>query len=199
MTEKEKMLAGKLYKSFGNELTGERQYAKELVFDFNALRPTEIAKRNEIIKKLFGKTGNNFFIEPPFRCDYGYNISLGENFYSNYNCTILDCAKVKIGDNVLFAPNVSLFTAGHPVDHELRNSGVEYAFPITIGNNVWIGGGVIINPGIIIGDNTVIGSGSVVTKDIPSNVIAAGNPCKVIRDITDEDKNKYFKNYRIEG
>lgn len=101
MTEKEKMLAGKPYKSFGNELLGERQYAKELVFDFNALRPTEVEKRNEIIKKLFGKTGDNFFIEPPFRCDYGYNISVGENFYSNYNCTILDCAKVTIGDNVL--------------------------------------------------------------------------------------------------
>ncbi|GIM27884.1 galactoside O-acetyltransferase [Clostridium polyendosporum] len=197
MTEKEKMLAGKPYKAFGKELLGERQYAKELVFDFNGLRPTEIEKRNEIIKKLFGKTENEFFIEPPFRCDYGYNISVGENFYANYNCTILDCAKVTIGDNVLFAPNVSLFTAGHPVHPELRNSGVEYAFPITIGNNVWIGGGVIINAGVTIGDNTVIGSGSVVTKDIPSNVIAAGNPCKIIRAITDEDKNKYFKNLTI--
>lgn len=198
MTEKEKMLNGKPYKSFGKELFDERQYAKEMLFEYNNLRPNEIDKRNEIIKKLFGKADDNFFIEPPFRCDYGYNISIGKNFYSNYNCTILDCAKVTIGDNVMFAPNVSLFTAGHPIHFEPRNEGVEYAFPITIGDNVWIGGGVIINPDITIGDNVVIGSGSVVTKDIPSNSIAVGNPCKVIREITDEDKQYYFKNFKIE-
>ena len=198
MTEKEKMLTGKSYKSFDEELLGERQYAKEQIFEFNYVRPSEIEKRNEIIKKLFSKVSDNFFIEPPFRCDYGYNISIGENFYTNYNCTILDCAKVTIGDNVLFSPNVSLFTAGHPIHFEPRNAGIEYAFPITIGNNVWIGGGVIVNPGITIGDNVVIGSGSVVTKDIPSNSIAVGNPCKVIREIIDEDKKYYFKNFKIE-
>lgn len=198
MKEKEKMLSGKPYKSFGEELLGERQHAKEMLFEFNNLRPTEINKRNEIIKKLFGKVSDNFFIEPPFRCDYGYNISIGENFYSNYNCTILDCAKVTIGNNVLFAPNVSLFTAGHPIHFEPRNAGIEYAFPITIGNNVWIGGGVIINPNVTIGDNVVIGSGSVVTKDIPCNSIAVGNPCKVVREITDGDKQYYFKNFEIE-
>ncbi|MCE5221804.1 MAG: sugar O-acetyltransferase [Clostridium sp.] len=198
MTEKEKMLTGKTYKSFDEELLGERQYAKEMIFEFNSLRPSEIEKRNEIIKKLFSKVSDNFFIEPPFRCDYGYNISIGENFYTNYNCTILDCAKVTIGDNVLFAPNVSLFTAGHPIHFEPRNAGIEYAFPITIGDNVWIGGGVIVNPGITIGDNVVIGSGSVVTKDIPSNSIAVGNHCKVIREIIDEDKKYYFKNFKIE-
>ena len=116
MTEKEKMLNGEsLILSFGEELLNERQDAKDLIFDFNALRPSEIDKRNEIIRELFGKIGNNFFIEPPFRCDYGYNIAVGENFYSNYNCIILDCAKVTIGDNVLFAPNVGIFTAGHPI------------------------------------------------------------------------------------
>lgn len=198
MTEKEKMLEGKLYKAFGEELAEERQYAKELVFDFNGLHPRKIEERNEIIKKLFHKIGNNLYIEPPFRCDYGYNIFVGDNFYSNYNCTILDCAKVTIGDNVLFAPNVSLFTAGHPVHHELRNTGFEYAFPITIGDNVWIGGGVIINPGITIGNDVVIGAGSVVTKDIPDNVIAVGNPCKVLRKITDNDKTCYFKKLRVE-
>ncbi len=198
MTEKEKMLGGKPYKAFREELLGERQYAKELLFDYNNLRPNEIEKRNEIIKKLFGKASNNFFIEPPFRCDYGYNIFIGKNFYSNYNCTILDCAKVTIGDNVLFAPNVSLFTAGHPIHFEPRNEGLEYAFPINIGNNVWIGGGVIVNPGVTIGDNVVIGSGSVVTKDIPSNSIAVGNPCKVIREITEVDKQYYFKNLKFE-
>ncbi|MGF7049545.1 maltose O-acetyltransferase [Paenibacillus sp. DS2015] len=198
MTEKEKMLNGKLYLAFGEELAGERQHAKELVFDYNGLRPSEIEQRNSILKKLLGQTGKDFYIEPPFRCDYGYNICIGENFYANYNCIILDCAKVTIGDNVMFAPNVSLFAAGHPVEHELRNSGKEYAFPITIGNNVWLGGGVIVNPGVTIGDNTVIGSGSVVTKNIPDNVIAAGNPCKVIRSITEEDKVKYFKTLTVD-
>lgn len=184
MTEKEKMLQGQPYRSFDDELLKERQYAKELVFELNSLHPSEIAKRDQIIRKLFGKTGDKLFIEPPFRCDYGYNITVGENFYANYNCTILDCAKVSIGDNVLLAPNVSLFTAGHPIHFETRNEGPEYAFPIVIGNNCWIGGGVIVNPGIVIGDNVVIGSGSVVTKDIPSDTIAVGNPCKVLRKIT---------------
>jgi acetyltransferase-like isoleucine patch superfamily enzyme len=196
-TEKEKMLSGKLYKAAGQELSAERQYAKELVFCFNSSGPGEIVKRKEIIKKLFGKTSNNFFVEPTFRCDDGCNIEVGENFYANYNCIILDCAKVIIGDNVLLAPNVSLFTAGHPIHYELRNQELEYAFPITIGNNVWIGGNVIVNPGITIGDNTVIGSGSVVTKNVPANVIAVGNPCKVLRQITDGDKLYYFRHLTL--
>lgn len=197
MTEKEKMLSGKAYEAFGEELSSERQYAKEMIFDYNTLRPCEGDKQRNIVKRLFGEVGNNFYIEPPFRCDYGYNISAGENFYINYNCIILDCAKVTIGDNVMFAPNVSLYTAGHPIHFELRNVALEYAFPINIGNNVWLGGGVIVNPGITIGDNVVIGSGSVVTKDIASNSIAVGNPCNVIRKITDEDKKYYFKNLKI--
>lgn len=198
MTEKEKMINGKPYFSFGKELFEERQYAKDLVFEFNNLPPRKVEKRNEILKKLLGKTKENFFFEPPFRCDYGYNIEIGENFYSNYNLVILDCAPVKIGDNVMLAPNVSIFTAGHPIDKEIRNSGLEYAIPVTIGNDVWVGGNVVINPGVNIGNNVVIGSGSVVTKDIPDNVIAAGNPCKVIRKITKEDKKYYFKNLKIE-
>ena len=198
MTEKEKMVSSKPYKAFGEELSSERKYAKEMIFDYNNLRPSEGEKQKEIIKKLFGVVQNDFYIEPPFRCDYGYNISIGKNFYSNYNCTILDCAKVTIGNNVMFAPNVSLFTAGHPIHFEPRNAGLEYAFPINIGDNVWIGGGVIVNPGITIGDNVVIGSGSVVTKDIAPNSIAVGNPCKVIGEITDEDKKYYFKKYEIE-
>ncbi len=192
-SEKEKMLSGEPYQAFGKELFDERQYAKDLVFQFNSLHPDEVEKRNEVVRKLFGKTGKEFFIEPPFRCDYGYNISIGEKFYSNYNCIILDCAKVTIGDNVLFAPNVSIYTAGHPLHAELRNQEIEYAFPVTIGNNVWIGGNVVINPGITIGDNSVVGSGSVVTKDIPENSLAMGNPCKVARKITDEDKQYYYK------
>ena len=197
-TEKEKMVSGKPYQSNDKELFEDRQYAKELIFDLNALRPGEISKRNEIIKKLFGKTGDIFFIEQPFRCDYGYNIEIGDNLYINYNCVILDCAKVVIGNNVLFAPNVSLFTAGHPIHYERRKEEYEYAFPITIGNSVWIGGNVVINPGVAIGDNSVIGSGSIVTKNIPANVVAAGNPCKVLREITDEDKLYYFKKFTME-
>ena len=198
MTDKEKMIAGKPYMDSGKQLAGERERAKEFIFDFNSSHPKEYEKRNDIIRKLFGKTKGSFYIEPPFRCDYGYNISIGENFYSNYNCIILDCAKVTIGDNVFFAPNVGLYTAGHPIHHEIRNTGIEYAFPITIGDNVWLGGGVIVTPGIAIGDNAVIGAGSVVTKDIPANVVAAGNPCKVLREITDEDKKYYFKRLTIE-
>ncbi len=191
--EKNKMLSGKPYKAFAQTLLADRQKAKELVFDFNSLRPTEIKKRDEVIKNLFGKTGNNFFIEPPFRCDYGYNIEIGDNFYSNYNLTILDCGKVIIGDNVLIAPNVGIYTAGHPLHYEPRNEGYEYAFPIFIGNNVWIGGNVIINPGVKIGDNSVIGAGSVVTKDIPANVVAVGNPCRVLKQITEDNKLYFFK------
>lgn len=193
MREKEKMLAGKPYIAFGEELLAERQAAKELIFEFNALPPSKIEQRSKIIQRLFGKTGKNFIIEPPFRCDYGYNISVGENFYANYNCTILDCAKVTIGDNVFIAPNVSLFTAEHPVHSDVRNTQLEYAIPIIIGNNVWLGGGAIVNPGVTIGDNTVIGSGSVVTKDIPANVIAVGNPCRVRRKITDRDKSDFLE------
>lgn len=192
-TEKEKMLSGKPYQAFGMELLTERQHAKELIFDFNALRPLEVEKRNNIIKQLFGQTLEPFFIEPPFRCDYGYNISIGANFYSNYNLIILDCAKVTIGNNVFIGPNVSLFTAGHPIHFEPRNQEFEYAIPISIGKNVWIGGNVVINPGITIGDNSVIGAGSIVTTNIPNNVIAFGNPCKIIRNIVEEDKSYYFK------
>lgn len=196
-TEKEKMLTGKPYKAFGEELVAERMHAREQTFEYNTSHPREQARRNEIIRQLFKSTGERFYIEAPFRCDYGYNISIGENFYANYNCIILDCARVFIGDNVLFAPNVSLFTAGHPVHPEPRGQEFEYAFPITIGHNVWIGGNVVINPGVTIGDNTVIGAGSIVTKDIPANVVAVGNPCKVFRQIMPEDKDYYFKSLRF--
>jgi len=192
------MISGKPYNAFDDELVNERLYAKELIFDFNSFRPNETINRNELIKRLLGKIGNSFIIEPPFRCDYGYNIEIGENFYSNYNLIILDCAKVLIGDNVMIGPNVSIYTAGHPVHYEIRNQGYEYTVPVSIGNNVWIGGNAVINPGVSIGDNSVIGSGSVVTKDIPGNVIAAGNPCKVLRGINEEDKLYYYKKLKLE-
>ena len=146
-----------------------------------------------MIKDIVGKCGKDIFIEPPFHCDYGKNIEVGENFYANFNCVILDVGKVKIGTNVMFAPNVSIYTAGHPIHPESRNSGYEYGIGITIGDNVWVGGSVVINPGVHIGNNVVIGSGSVVTKDIPDNVIAVGNPCRIIREITEDDRKYYFK------
>lgn len=198
LTEKEKMISGKAYKAFDKELFAERQYAKELIFEFNALRPSQLEERNKILTELLGATSKEFFIEPPFRCDYGYNIEIGNNFYSNYNLIILDCAKVTIGDNAFIGPNVSIYTAGHPIHYKPRNEEYEYAFPVSIGDNVWIGGNVIINPGVSIGNNSVIGSGSVVTKDIPDNVIAVGNPCKVIKEIKDEDALYYYKNKKIE-
>jgi acetyltransferase-like isoleucine patch superfamily enzyme len=196
-TEKERSLNGKLYKATDNELSTERQNTKELIFSFNSLPPAETDMRNAIIRKLFRKTGDKFIIEPPFHCDYGSNISIGNNFYSNFNLIILDCAQTEIGDNVLIGPNVGIYAAGHPVHHELRSLEYEFAFPIHIGNNVWIGGSVVINPGITIGDYSVIGSGSVVTRDIPANVVAAGNPCRVIREITGKDKIYYFRDFRV--
>lgn len=190
-SEKEKMLSGRLYKSFDAELLAERQRAKEIVFRYNSLQPSLIEERNELLRSLLGSVKGNFFIEPPFRCDYGCNIEIGENFYANYNLVILDCAKVTIGDNVLIGPNVGIYTAGHPLHFELRNEELEFASPITIEDNVWIGGNVVLNPGVTIGRNSVVGSGSVVTKDIPANVVAAGNPCRVIREITDADKRRH--------
>lgn len=184
LSEKEKMLQGKIYDANGDsELIQERKYAKSQCFTFNQLPPDEADKSHDILKSLLGKTGSTFEILPTFNCDYGYNIELGENFFSNHNLIILDCAKVTFGDNVFVAPNCAFYTAGHPIDATERNKGLEFAYPITVGNNVWIGGNVCVMPGVTIGDNTVIGGGSVVTKDIPSNVIAVGNPCRVIKSI----------------
>jgi acetyltransferase-like isoleucine patch superfamily enzyme len=197
MSEKEKILAGKPYK-WDDELRAYHNYAQELLFDFNTSRPGEIEKRKIIIKKVMGQVGDECLIKPRFGCNFGCNIFIGENFIANFNCTILDNAKVIIGDGVWLAPNVCLFTVGHPMHHELRNAKFCYSFPIIIGNNVWIGGGAIVNPGVTIGDNTVIGSGSIVTNDMPANVFAAGNPCRVIREITDEDKQYYYKKLKFE-
>lgn len=157
------------------------------------MKPSMRKERNEIISKLFSSVGKNCWIESPFICDYGYNIVVGDNFYANTNCTILDCAKVTIGDDVLIGPNVSFYTPNHAVDADERKAGYEISLPINIGNKVWIGGSVAILPGVSIGDNSIIGAGSVVTKDIPANVIAVGVPCKVIRQITADDKVDLLK------
>lgn len=184
MTEKEKMLKGLLYDAnYDEALLRERDKAKDLCFEFNHIKPSDKEGQEKILKQLLGSTKNNFTITAPFWCDYGYNIKLGENFYSNHNLVILDGASVTFGDNVFVAPNCGFYTAGHPIDFEQRNQGLEYAHSITVGNNVWIGAGVQVMPGVTIGDNVVIGAGSIVVKDIPSNCIAVGNPCKVIKSI----------------
>ena len=193
MNQKERMLSGLPYKAWLDGLEEERESCKAMIYEFNQLRPEERDRIPEILKKLFGKTGEEIWIEPPFHCDYGWNIETGENFYANYGTTILDVGKVTIGDNVMLAPNVSIYTASHPIHPLSRNSGYEYGIPVSIGNNVWIGGNVVILPGITIGDNAVIGAGSVVTKDIPANVIAAGNPCRILREITEDDRRFYYK------
>lgn len=197
MSEKEKMLAGELYIAMDEELRNDFFKAKKLTRLYNRTTEEEGDYRKQLLRELFESTGENFYIEPPFRCDYGCHISIGENFYSNYDCIILDVCKVKIGNNVLFGPRVSIYAAAHPIDAETRNTGLEYGKPVTIGDNVWVGGNTVINPGVTIGNNVVIGSGSVVTKDIPDNVIAVGNPCKVLRQITEEDKN-YWEEKRQE-
>ncbi len=182
-TEKEKMLAGELYQASGDVLTQERSKARKIVHQFNQLEPEQFDERQELIRELFGSVGKDFYVEPPFRCDYGYNIHWGERSYSNFNLTILDVNTVTIGDDVLIGPNVNIFTAGHPVDAKTRKAGWEFGHAIEIGDGTWIGGGTTINPGVKIGKNSVIGAGSVVTKDIPDNVVAVGNPCRVIREI----------------
>lgn len=196
-TNKELMLTGKLYMAGGEELARDFKRSRIITRLFNNTTEEENRYRKELLKDLFESTGEDFYIEPPFRCDYGCNISIGENFYANYDCIILDVAKVKIGKNVFFAPRVNIFTAGHPIDPDVRNTLLEFGKPVTIGDNVWVGGNTVINPGVAIGNNVVIGSGSVVTKDIPDNVIAVGNPCRVLREITEEDK-KYWEKQKEE-
>ena len=192
MDEKEKMLRGVLYDA-NNDYTlfKDRIRCKTLCHKYNNLPPEKIQKRKKLLKKIIGKTKEKFWIEQSFWCDYGYNIELGENFYANHNFVVLDPGKVIFGDNVFIGPNCSFYTAQHPLDVETRNRGLECAFSITVGDNVWFGGNVTVLPGVTIGSNTVIGAGSVVTKDLPSGVLAAGNPCRVIREITEADKNKF--------
>lgn len=191
MTEKEKCKQGFLYNAnYDQELVKEREQCKDLCQEYNNTKYADAEKRNELIRKIIGSSKANFLIEQPFFCDYGYNIEIGENFYSNHNLIILDGAKVRFGDNVFIGPNCGFYTAGHPENAEQRNEGLEYARPISVGNNVWFGGNVTVLPGVSIGDNTIIGAGSVVTKNIPENVVAAGNPCKVIRAVNNEKQKQ---------
>ncbi len=180
-TEKEKMIAGELYIAADEILTKERQKARRLTRLFNNSTEEEEEYRIELLHELFGKVGENIYIEPTFKCDYGYNISVGKNFFANFDCVILDVCPVTIGDYVFLAPGVHIYTATHPLDAEKRNSGEEYGKPVAIGNSVWIGGRAVIAPGVTIGNNIVIAAGAVVTKDVEDNVVVGGNPAKVIK------------------
>ena len=189
MTNKELMLMGELYKlNDDKELNEDFMRARRLTRLFNSMTEEQMEERKEIIKELFKSTGENVHVEQTFHCDYGCHISVGEHFYANYDCIMVDVCEIIIGDNVLLAPRVGIYTAGHPIDAAVRNEGLEFGKPVIIGDNVWIGGNAVINPGVTIGSGVVIGSGSVVTKDIPDHVVAVGNPCRVLRKINEEDK-----------
>lgn len=193
MTQKERMLAGLVYKVMDPELRKEHHQAKERTRRLNATLETEEDLRRQLVQEIFGAAGEGAYIEPPFHCDYGIHTTVGKNFYANYNCMILDTAAVTIGDNVMLAPNVNIYAASHPIDSAVRASGLEVSKPVTIGDNVWIGGNSVVCPGVTVGSNVVIGAGSVVCKDIPDNVVAAGNPCRVIREITEDEKQFWQK------
>lgn len=198
MNQHERMLAGLPYKPGRDGLADIFRECRRKIYDYNNSSPGDDAGRDRLIRQILGKCGGKVVIEPPFHCDYGIHIQVGKNFYANFNCVILDAARVIIGDNVMFAPNVAIYTAGHPVHWQSRNSGYEYGREIHIGDNVWLGGNAVVNPGVSIGANTVIGSGSVVTHDIPAGVIAAGNPCKTIRLISEEERKYYFRNLEFD-
>ncbi len=197
MTEMEKMAKGYLWGDT-EEYLEEQRIAKELAYDFNHCRPSEVEKRSEIAKKLFGYLGEDVFIQQPITIARGKTVSIGARTYINSNLVLVDDYKITIGKECLIAPNVTISTTGHAVDPELRKKGM-YSFPVTIGDNVWIGAGAIILPGVTIGENSVIGAGSVVTKDIPANVIAVGAPCKVLREIGERDKEYYYRDYRVDA
>ncbi len=198
MNQKERMLAGLPYKSWLDGLSDERLALRKLTHHYNIFPPGDRPEMIRLLKQIIGKTGEDLMIEPPFRCDYGSNIEVGNNFYANFNCVMLDVGKITIGENVMFGPNVSLYTAGHPLHPTSRTSGYEYGIPITIGDSVWLGGSTVVNPGVTIGDNVVIGSGSVVTKDIPANSVAVGNPCKVIHTVTEADREFYYRDFKFD-
>lgn len=197
MNQKERMISGALYNSNVTELVNDRKHARKLLRAFNASTEEEAKLRKSILKDLLGDVHENYHIEPPFRCDYGYNIQIGEDFYANFDCIFLDVCKIVIGNNVMFGPRVCLYTATHPLDPKVRNTGIELGTKIEIGSNVWIGGNTVVNPGVTIGDNVIVGSGSVVTKDIPDNAIAVGNPCKVLRFLTESDTEYWNEKYQL--
>ena len=198
MTNQEKMHAAMLYDPADGDIVIEQTRCLDRLYDFNHTRPTEMDRRNELLKEMFAEIGEGCYIEPPFHANWGgKNVHFGKNVYANFNLTMVDDTHIYVGDYTLFAPNVVVATAGHPIDPELRARGLQYNAAVHIGKNCWIGAGALIMPGVTIGDNTVIGAGSVVTKDIPAGVVAVGNPCRVMREITERDREVYFKGRKV--
>lgn len=198
MDIKEKMHSTQLYNPGDAELVKEQTKCLDRLYDFNMTRPTEEKKRQELLKEMFAEIGESCYIEPPFHANFGgKHVHFGSHIYANFNFTTVDDTHIYVGDYTMFGPNVVLATAGHPINAELRQKGYQYNAPIHIGKNCWLGSGVLVLPGITIGDNVIIGAGSVVTKDIPSNVVAVGNPCKVLREVSEHDKEYYFKDKKI--
>ena len=199
MDIREKMHGGNIYDPMDKELFEEQTKRLELLYEFNATRPSESEKRQKLLKEMFSEIGENCYIEPPFRSNWGgKHVHFGKNVYANFNLTLVDDTHIYVGDYTMFAPNVLLATAAHPILPTLRQKGYQYNLPIRIGKNCWLGAGVIVLPGVTIGDNTVVGAGSVVTKDLPANVVAVGNPARVLREIGERDKEYYYKNRKIE-
>ena len=198
MTTRERMQSGKLYFCTDEEIAKEQLECLEILYDYNHTRPSESQKREQILKNLLAEIGENCYIEPPLHANWGKYTHFGNNVYANFNLTLVDDTDIFVGDNVMFGPNVIISTAGHPVDPPLREKVAQFNIPVRIGKNVWIGAGAIVLPGVTIGDHSVIGAGSVVTKDIPPNVVAVGNPCRVLREINDRDKEYYYKDLKID-
>ena len=199
MNSYEKMRSEKLYFCNDEELSKLQRACLEKLYDFNNTRPSELERRGEILKNLFAEIGEGCYIEPPLHANWGMHTHFGNNIYANFNLTLVDDSDIYVGDNVMFAPNVVVAVAGHPINPELRRRVAQYNLPVRIGNNVWIGAGAIILPGVTIGDNTVIGAGSVVTRDIPANVVAFGNPCRVVREIGEHDREYYYRDKKIDS
>ncbi len=198
MNEKNKMHTGELYLPGDDEIMNEQLKRLDKLYDFNMTRPTEMDKREKMLKEMFAEIGEGCYIEPPFHANHaGAHVHFGKNIYANFNLTMVDDTHIYVGDYTMFGPNVTVATAGHPILPELREKIYQYNQPVHIGRNCWLGAGVIVLPGVTIGDNTVVGAGSVVTKDLPSNVVAVGNPCRVLREINDKDREYYFKNRKI--
>lgn len=199
MTDAEKMHSGKIYNPSDKQIAAQQEKCLDKLYDFNATRPTESAKRTEILKEMFAEIGVGCYIEPPLHANWGgKHVHFGKNVYANFGLTLVDDTHIYVGDYTMFAPNVVVATAGHPIFPELREKAYQYNFSVHIGRNCWIGAGALIMPGVTIGDNTVIGAGSVVTRDIPSNCVAYGNPCRVIREIGEHDREYYFRDKKID-
>ena len=192
------MKNGQLYFCTDEEVAKEQLKCLDRLYDFNQTRPSEMPKRMALLKEILAEVGENCYVEPPLHANWGINTHFGNNVYANFNLTLVDDCDIYVGDSVMFGPNVSVAVAGHPIDPDLRRKVAQFNIPVRIGNNVWIGAGAVILPGVTIGDNSVIGAGSIVTKDIPANVVAVGNPCRVLREINDRDREYYYKDRKID-